>query len=97
MAINWLRQSAQRGKRRKSAPGAGRGARRHRPADLARLGPVIEQDTLAMHGVMMTSTPSLLYWEPGSLEIMRGPSLARRTGHPRLFTIDTGPNIHLIL
>ena len=65
--------------------------------DLARLGPVIEQDALAMHGVMMTSTPSLLYWEPGSLEIMHAVRRWREEeGIPVYFTIDAGPNIHLI-
>ncbi|MCB0070974.1 MAG: diphosphomevalonate decarboxylase [Caldilineaceae bacterium] len=65
--------------------------------DLARLGPVIEQDALAMHGVMMTSTPSLLYWEPGSLEIMHAVRRWREDeGISVYFTIDAGPNIHLI-
>jgi diphosphomevalonate decarboxylase len=65
--------------------------------DLARLGPVIEQDALAMHGVMMTSTPSLMYWEPGSLDIMHAARRWREEdGLPVYFTIDAGPNIHLI-
>lgn len=65
--------------------------------DLARLGPVIEQDALAMHGVMMTSTPSLLYWEPGSVAVMQAVRRWREEeGVAVYFTIDAGPNIHLI-
>ncbi|MFN8486327.1 MAG: diphosphomevalonate decarboxylase [Caldilineaceae bacterium] len=64
--------------------------------DLARLGPVIEQDALAMHAVMMTSTPSLLYWQPGTLEILHAVPRWRAEGLPVYFTIDAGPNVHLI-
>lgn len=65
--------------------------------DLRRLGPVIEQDALAMHAVMMTSTPSLLYWQPGTLEIIQ--AVRRWREHDDLqayFTIDAGPNIHIL-
>ncbi len=67
----------------------------HRDLDL--LGPVIEQDALAMHGVMMTSTPSLLYWQPGTLEILQAVRRWREYDRlPVYFTIDAGPNVHLI-
>ncbi|MFN8441835.1 MAG: diphosphomevalonate decarboxylase [Caldilineaceae bacterium] len=65
--------------------------------DIQRLGPVIEQDALAMHGVMMTSTPSLLYWQPGTLEILQAVRRWRTQDKlPVYFTIDAGPNVHLI-
>lgn len=65
--------------------------------DLGRLGPVIEQDALAMHAVMMTSTPSLLYWQPGTLEIIQAVRHWRELdGLQAYFTIDAGPNIHVI-
>jgi diphosphomevalonate decarboxylase len=64
--------------------------------DLRRLGPVIEQDALAMHAVMMTSTPSLLYWQPGTLEILHAVHRWRGDGLAVYFTIDAGPNVHLI-
>ena len=34
--------------------------------DFSAAGPVLEADALAMHGVMMTSAPSLLYWQRGA-------------------------------
>ncbi len=65
--------------------------------DIAQLGPVIEEDALAMHGVMMTSNPSLFYWQPGTVEVMRAVRVWRE--HDQLaayFTIDAGPNVHVI-
>ncbi len=65
--------------------------------DLTRLGPIIEQDALAMHGVMMTSRPSLLYWQPGTIEVLQAVRRWREEdGFPVYFTIDAGPNVHLI-
>lgn len=65
--------------------------------DIHRLGPVIELDALAMHSVMMTSTPSLLYWQPGTLEILQAVRRWREEdGLDVYFTIDAGPNVHLI-
>lgn len=65
--------------------------------DIHRLGPIIELDALAMHSVMMTSTPSLLYWQPGTLEILQAVRRWREEdGLAVYFTIDAGPNVHLI-
>ncbi len=64
--------------------------------DLEALGEVMEQDALAMHAVMMTSRPSLLYWEPGTLAVMHAVRAWRRAGLPVYFTIDAGPNVHVI-
>lgn len=65
--------------------------------DIGLLGPVLELDALAMHGVMMTSSPSLLYWQPGTLEVLQAVRSWREDeGVPVYFTIDAGPNVHLI-
>ncbi|CAN5781633.1 diphosphomevalonate decarboxylase [soil metagenome] len=65
--------------------------------DLAQLGPILEQDALAMHAVMMTSRPSLLYWQPGTLEILQAVRQWRaEDGLAAYFTIDAGPNVHLM-
>lgn len=39
--------------------------------DLAQLGSPLEWDALAMHAVMQTGSPSLLYWQPGTLEVLK--------------------------
>ncbi len=65
--------------------------------DIQRLGPVIELDALAMHSVMMTSSPSLLYWQPGTLDVLQAVRRWREEeGLAVYFTIDAGPNVHLI-
>lgn len=65
--------------------------------DLDRLGRVIERDALAMHGVMMTSTPPLFYWEPATITLIQAVQRWRREdGLAVYFTIDAGPNVHLI-
>ncbi|MFQ5576378.1 MAG: diphosphomevalonate decarboxylase [Anaerolineae bacterium] len=64
--------------------------------DLAALGPIIEQDAILMHSVMMTSRPPLYYWLPATLEIIHAVQNWRAGGLPVYFTIDAGPNVHLI-
>jgi diphosphomevalonate decarboxylase len=64
--------------------------------DFAALAEIIEQDSSLMHAVMMTSTPALFYWEPGSLELMRLVKEWRSAGIPAAYTLDAGPNVHVI-
>lgn len=64
--------------------------------DIRLLGPIIERDALAMHAVMMTGTPSLLYWQPETLEVIHAVRRWRVQGLPVYFTIDAGPNVHMI-
>ncbi len=64
--------------------------------DLAALGPVIEEDTVVMHAVMMTSQPPLYYWQPATLTLIHAAGQWRAEGIPVYFTIDAGPNVHLI-
>lgn len=62
--------------------------------DLATMGPAIEADALAMHSVMMTSDPSLLYWEEGTMAVLQGVRAWRRSGLEVFFSMDAGPNVH---
>jgi diphosphomevalonate decarboxylase len=64
--------------------------------DLNALGEIIEQDALAMHAVMMTSTPSIVYWNGTTVELIHAIRGWREEGVNGYFTIDAGPNIHLI-
>ena len=64
--------------------------------DLATLGSIAELDALAMHGVMMTSTPSLLYWQPGTMQLLHAVRAWRDEGLRCWFTIDAGPNVHIL-
>ncbi len=57
---------------------------------------IIELDSNLMHAVMMTSTPRLLYWQPATLTVMAAVARWRRSGIPAAYTIDAGPNVHVI-
>ncbi len=64
--------------------------------DLAALGLQAEADALAMHGVMMTSQPSLLYWRGATVDVLRAVRAWRREGLGVYFTLDAGPNVHCL-
>lgn len=57
---------------------------------------IVEQDCNLMHAVMMTSIPPLNYWHPGTLDVMRAVQFWRREGMQVCYTIDAGPNVHVI-
>jgi diphosphomevalonate decarboxylase len=62
--------------------------------DLAALGAEMEADALAMHGVMWTSQPTLLYWQPGTVAVLQAVCDWRAEGLGVWFTMDAGPNVH---
>jgi diphosphomevalonate decarboxylase len=50
-----------------------------------------------MHAVMMTSTPSLFYWEPITLAIMKAVRRWRSEDNLAVcYTLDAGPNVHCL-
>ena len=57
---------------------------------------IVELDSDLMHAVMMTSTPALHYWKPASLEVMNCVRQWRMDGIPVCYTVDAGPNVHVI-
>lgn len=62
----------------------------------AGFGELIEKETINMHTIMMTSSPPIFYWSPKTLEIMKAIWEWRQKGLKVYFTIDAGPNLHLI-
>jgi diphosphomevalonate decarboxylase len=64
--------------------------------DLQSLGETSEQDALLMHGVMMTSSPSLVYWEPSTVAVLHAVRAWRKAGLGVYFTMDAGPSVHCI-
>jgi diphosphomevalonate decarboxylase len=64
--------------------------------DLEAMGGLIEQDAVMMHAVMMTSRPPLYYWKPATMAVIKAAQGWRTDGLPVYFTIDAGPNVHLI-
>ena len=57
---------------------------------------VTELDNNLMHAVMMTSQPRLLYWQPATIAIMKAVQSWRREGLAVCYTVDAGPNVHVI-
>lgn len=57
---------------------------------------IVELDSDIMHSVMMTSTPALYYWKPTSLSVMSSVRQWREAGLPACYTVDAGPNVHVI-
>lgn len=64
--------------------------------DFAAFAEVVELDSNLMHAVMMTSSPPLFYWAPESLTIMREVAAWRRENIEACYTLDAGPNVHVI-
>jgi diphosphomevalonate decarboxylase len=64
--------------------------------DFNTLTEVAELDSHLMHAVMMTSQPRLLYWAPASITVMQAVQSLRRDGLPAFYTLDAGPNVHVI-
>ena len=59
-------------------------------------GELIETEALELHTIMLTQRPALIYWTPGTLQIMKLVAHWRAEGIPVYFTINTGQDIHLI-
>lgn len=65
--------------------------------DWDKVGPILEVEALTLHALMMTTDPGYILLEPKSLEIIRLVRMFREASKlPLYFTIDAGPNIHLI-
>jgi diphosphomevalonate decarboxylase len=64
--------------------------------DFAMLAGIVELDSNWMHAVMMTSTPPLIYWQAGTLEVIQAVHAAREQGLPACCSIDAGPNVHVL-
>ncbi len=64
--------------------------------DFDALAAVTELDSNLMHAVMLTSSPPLFYWEPSSLQMMKEIQDWRQHGLPVCYTLDAGPNVHVL-
>lgn len=68
-----------------------------RTGDVERFGEVAESEALTLHALMMASQPPYLLLEPNTLTAIRKiQDFRTETGHPVHFTLDAGPNIHLL-
>jgi diphosphomevalonate decarboxylase len=68
-----------------------------RTGDLPTFGTITEQEALTLHALMMSSTPSYVLMRPNSLAMIEKIRAYRAdTGHQVYFTLDAGPNVHLL-
>ena len=65
--------------------------------DLATFGEICEDEALTLHALMMCSKPSYILMEPASLAIINEVRNFRKEYDlPVYFSLDAGPNIHLL-
>lgn len=65
--------------------------------DVETFGQIAEDEALTLHALMMTSSPSFTLLKPNTLkmiDILRGYQEATKT--PVYFTLDAGPNLHIL-
>lgn len=67
-----------------------------RNRDIQALGEAAEADAISLHVVAMTSQPPIYYWAPATVRLIHAVQEWRRDGLPVYFTLDAGPNVHLI-
>ena len=68
-----------------------------RRGDLDNFCTLVERDALDLHALMMQSAPPYLLMAPGTVAIVKAVQAFRQnTGTPLCFTLDAGPNVHLL-
>ena len=67
-----------------------------RTKDIHAFGTLIEEDAISMHCVMMTQNPPLFYWNDVTLRVMDHVYALRESGIPTYYTMDAGPNVHVL-
>jgi diphosphomevalonate decarboxylase len=64
--------------------------------DFIKLADLAELSCLFMHAVMMTTMPSLVYWNKKTIECIECIRELRGMGVPVFFTVDAGPHVKVI-
>jgi diphosphomevalonate decarboxylase len=65
--------------------------------DFDRFVQITESEALMLHALMMTSNPSYFLFEPNTVNIVNSIRQFRKeTSIPVCFTLDAGPNVHLL-
>ena len=65
--------------------------------DFSEMGRILESEALSLHAMMMTSPEAYTLLKPDSLKAIEMIWAFRRETHlPLYFTLDAGPNLHLI-
>lgn len=65
--------------------------------DMANFMRIVEHEALSLHALMMVSNPSVVLFKPNTWEIInRLRTFRQQTGCNVCFTLDAGPNVHIL-
>jgi diphosphomevalonate decarboxylase len=65
--------------------------------DLEKFGTIVETEAMTLHALMMCSSPNFILMNPSSLAMIgKIKDFREQTKLPLYFTLDAGPNIHLL-
>lgn len=64
--------------------------------DLDRLAGLAEYEALTLHALIMSSPGGMILMEPRTVQIIKQIQAARQRGLAVFFTLDAGPNVHLM-
>jgi diphosphomevalonate decarboxylase len=65
--------------------------------DYETFGEIVENEAFTLHGLMMSSSPAYVLMEPNTLNIINQiKSFRKNTKIPVFFSLDAGPNVHLL-
>lgn len=86
------------GKRLELVPGRLEKARTAvRERDLGLLGEVLEREAVELHLIAMSSRPPVFYWSPATLSVLEAVrGLRADEGVEAYFSVDAGPNVHVV-
>lgn len=65
--------------------------------DIEHFGKIVEEEAMTLHALMMCSDPSYVLMEPASLQVINEiRNYRNESGVPIYFTLDAGPNVHVV-
>lgn len=67
-----------------------------RERDFDSVGHLAEHSALKLHALLFSTRPGLIYWNQGTLEVIRLVQKMRAENLPAYFTIDAGPQVKVI-
>ena len=65
--------------------------------NLQGMGADIEAEAIELHTLAMTSRPPIFYWTPATVRVMDAVRQWREEGLEAYFTLDAGPNVHVLV
>ncbi len=64
--------------------------------DFTLVGSTAEKNALKMHATMITTTPSIIYWTPATMDVIHSVIGWREEGLEVYFTMDAGPQVKIL-